>query len=162
MTVSVRALKGEVERGRVGYVAAEDVGRPVTRADCVDGARPCPFVSCKHHLFLDVSGRTGALKLNFPDLEPEELTESCVLDVADRGGATLEELGAMFNMTRERVRQIEHKALQLVRRLPMVRELRESIFDHEQVPSVPASVVTSALCRSVAPPVEDVPVEKGR
>jgi len=36
---------------------------------------------------------------------------SCALDVADRGGATLEEVGALINVTRERVRQIEVMAL---------------------------------------------------
>jgi len=37
-----------------------------------------------------VSARTGAIKLNFPDLEVWEMTETCALDVADRGGTTLE------------------------------------------------------------------------
>jgi hypothetical protein len=85
------------------------VDRPKTRGECGE-ERPCPFVSCKHHLFLDVTPG-GSLRLNFPDLEPEQLIESCALDVADRGAATLEETGAIMNVTRERVRQIEEKAL---------------------------------------------------
>ena len=76
-----------------------------------NGERPCPFVSCKHHLYLDVSARTGAIKLNFPDLEVWEMTETCALDVADRGGTTLEEVGAIMNLTRERIRQVEVKGL---------------------------------------------------
>lgn len=40
------------------------------------------------------------------------MTESCVLDVADRGGATLEEIGDMLGLTRERVRQVEEEALE--------------------------------------------------
>lgn len=80
--------------------------RPATRACCIDGERPCPFVSCKWHLYLDVSP-LGSIKLNFPDLDPDELTETCALDVADRGGAILEQVGALMNITRERVRQLE-------------------------------------------------------
>ena len=91
--------------------------RPRTREDCAGGERPCPWVSCKHHLFLDVA-RTGGIKLNFPDLEVWELTESCALDVADRGngeGVTLEETGALLNLTRERIRQIEKRGLAKLR-----------------------------------------------
>ncbi|HUB07073.1 MAG TPA: DNA-binding protein, partial [Myxococcales bacterium] len=35
--------------------------RPKTRADCVNGPRPCLFVSCKHHLYLDVNPNTGSV-----------------------------------------------------------------------------------------------------
>jgi hypothetical protein len=110
-TISVKRMtKRELELGRLLYPEM-DVERPVTRADCANGERPCPFVSCKHHLFLDVSARTGAIKLNFPDLEVWDMTETCALDVADRGGTTLEEVGAIMNLTRERIRQVEVKAL---------------------------------------------------
>ena len=73
--------------------------------------RPCPFVSCAHHLYLDVNPETGAIKLNFPHLEVWEMAETCSLDVADRGGITLEEVGAMLNLTRERIRQVEVRGL---------------------------------------------------
>lgn len=87
----------------------EDAERPATRGECAGGPRPCPFVSCEHHLYLDVSA-AGGIKLNFPDLAPEELTESCALDVADRGGLPLEAVGAVLRITRERIRQIEEAA----------------------------------------------------
>src|SRR4029079_6406480 len=69
-TISVKRMtKRELELGRLLYPEI-DVQKPKTRAECgVSGERPCPFVSCKHHLYLDVSARTGAIKLNFPDLE---------------------------------------------------------------------------------------------
>jgi hypothetical protein len=79
--------------------------RPATRADC-GTERPCPYVGCRYNLYLDVTV-TGNLKMNFPDLFPENMKVSCVLDVADSGGVTLEETGERLNMTRERVRQIE-------------------------------------------------------
>lgn len=113
-TISVKRMtKRELQLGRLLYPEDEheDVERPRTRADCQDGVRPCPFVSCAHHLYLDVSARTGAIKLNFPDLEPHELVESCALDVADAGGATLERVGEIMNLTRERIRQVEVKAM---------------------------------------------------
>src|SRR5258708_28509488 len=111
-TISVKRMtKRELELGRLLYPDLDDIAPPEARADCVGGARPCPYVSCKHHLYLDVSARTGAIKLNFPDLEVWEMTETCALDVADRGGTTLEEVGAIMNLTRERIRQVEVKGL---------------------------------------------------
>ena len=88
-----------------------DVNRPVHRGDCVEDDRPCPFVGCKHALYLDVNPETGSIKINAPDLEPWEMPETCALDVAARGGSTLEEVGEMLNLTRERVRQIEVRGL---------------------------------------------------
>lgn len=75
------------------------------------GERPCPFVSCTHHLYLDVNPETGSLKINYPGKEPWEIEESCSLDVAERDGMTLEEVGAILNLTRERIRQIEVRGL---------------------------------------------------
>jgi hypothetical protein len=114
--MSKRALReGALELRELGVTRAEyetmDDLRPRTRGDCEQVARPCPFVSCRFHLFVDVSPRSGAIKLNFPDLEPDELLESCSLDVADRGGETLENVGQIINVTRERVRQVEVLAL---------------------------------------------------
>ena len=89
--------------------------RPRTRSDCLPGGcneqRPCPWVSCAAHLYLDVNGRTGSVKLNFPHLEVGEMAETCSLDVADRGGQTLDEVAEHTNITRERSRQIEQRAL---------------------------------------------------
>jgi hypothetical protein len=88
-----------------------DEPRPRTRAECKDMPRPCPFVSCKHHLYLDVNPETGSIKLNFPDLEVWEMRDTCSLDVADRNGITLEEVGEIMNLTRERIRQVEVRGL---------------------------------------------------
>lgn len=84
--------------------------RPRSRLDCLVEERPCPWVSCKHHLYLDVS-EVGSVKLNFPDLEPWEMEDSCALDAADEGGLTLDRVGELLNITRERTRQIEVRAL---------------------------------------------------
>jgi hypothetical protein len=126
-TISVKRMtKRELELGRLLYPEV-DVQRPRQRAECVSGERPCPFVSCKHHLYLDVSARTGAIKLNFPDLEVWEMTETCALDVADRGGTTLEEVGAIMNLTRERIRQVEVKGLAKLEALRDMVALRDYV-----------------------------------
>ncbi len=127
-TISVKRMtKRELELGRLLYPDEEGSKRPETRADCAGGARPCPFVSCKHHLFLDVSARTGAIKLNFPDLDVWEMTETCALDVSDRGGTTLEEVGAIMNLTRERIRQVEVKGLAKLLALRDMMALRDYV-----------------------------------
>lgn len=102
----------ELAVGRALYPPGEhaDVRRPRVRADCVDGPRPCPFVACKHHLYLDVTA-TGSIVMNFPDVEPDELEETCSLDVADGGESTLHRTGELMNLTRERVRQMETRSL---------------------------------------------------
>ena len=110
-TISIRRLsKTELNRGRMLYPET-DYWKPKTRADCVDMERPCPYVSCKYHLYIDVHPVRGSIKVNFPDLEVWEMTETCALDVADRGGITLEEVGEIMNLTRERVRQVETAGL---------------------------------------------------
>ena len=40
----------------------------------------------------------------------------CALDIADQGGLTLEEIGELMGPTRERIRQIEAKALRKLKR----------------------------------------------
>ncbi|HEY2364898.1 MAG TPA: sigma factor-like helix-turn-helix DNA-binding protein [Polyangiaceae bacterium] len=127
-TISVKRMtKRELELGRLLYPDVEGVERPEMREDCQGGERPCPFVSCKHHLYLDVSARTGAIKLNFPDLEVWEMNETCALDIADRGGATLEEVGAIMNLTRERIRQVEVKGLAKLQALRDMAALRDYV-----------------------------------
>lgn len=109
-TVSMRRMsKGALARGAAEYPPREfaHLKRPETRADCEGHVGPCPWVRCKWHLYLDVNEDNGNIKINFPDLEVWEMPETCALDVADRGGLTLEEMGVVANLTRERIRQLE-------------------------------------------------------
>ncbi len=113
-TIATRRLSRE-ELELAEELSTVEVDRPVMRDVCASAVRPCPYVSCKHHLYLDVNPDTGSIKLNFPDLEVWEMRETCALDVADRGGITLEEVGEILNLTRERIRQVEVKGLQKLR-----------------------------------------------
>jgi hypothetical protein len=102
--------------------------RPKVRGDCEPGGineqRPCPWLSCKYHLYLDADKETGSIKVNFPHVKDdfEKMTESCSLDIADRGGITLIEIGKMLNVTRERIRQIESRAIRAAKQLAVEQE----------------------------------------
>lgn len=80
--------------------------RPRVRADCATFPRPCPFVGCKFHLFLEV-GQAGSIKYNFGEdiTVLKDMNDTCALDVAERGGVQLATVGDCLNVTRERVRQ---------------------------------------------------------
>lgn len=86
------------------------VEHPATRGDCQGGPRPCPLVGCRHHIAIEVQPN-GSIVVGYPDRPVEEMTASCSLDVADQGPVTLEQVGALLNLTRERIRQIEAEAL---------------------------------------------------
>ncbi|MBK6461936.1 MAG: hypothetical protein IPF92_13105 [Myxococcales bacterium] len=87
-----------------------DVQRPRTRGECSTGPRPCPWVSCRHHLFAEVE--RGTIRANV-HVAPEDMAagQSCALDVAERGELTLEEIGALFGVSGDRMREIERAAL---------------------------------------------------
>ena len=110
-TIAMKRLtREELRQGALMYPPV-DIPRPTNRSECVGEMRPCPWVACKHHLYLDINPETGSIKINFPDLEPWELKHTCALDVAERGGITLEEVGEIMNLTRERIRQVEVRGL---------------------------------------------------
>lgn len=111
-TIALKRLtREELRQGALMYPPV-DIPRPTSRAECRgEELRPCPWVACKHHLYLDINPETGSIKINFPDLEPWELRHTCALDVAERGGITLEEVGEIMNLTRERIRQVEVRGL---------------------------------------------------
>lgn len=90
--------------------------RPRTRDECADIPRPCPFVSCRYNMYLDVR-EDGAVRFNFPDREPHEMVASCSLDLASDGPRTLDIIGALMGMSKERARQLEATGLRKVKDL---------------------------------------------
>jgi hypothetical protein len=112
--MSQKHLRAEANQDMTGQISALmfATARPFVRGDCLHGMRPCPFVGCRYHLYLDVQP-SGSLTCNFPEIDPDELDESCILDTIDvRGPMTLEDVSVLMNLSRERVRQIEEAALQ--------------------------------------------------
>ncbi len=142
-TMSRKEIARELRRQRAfGLIDPEldaiiqemEARRPRSRSECATAQRPCMFISCKHHLYLDVNPSTGSIKLNFPDKEVWELDETCALDVADRGGITLEEVGSIMNLTRERIRQVETRGLLKLRAIA------------EDEPRIPGEASAKAHC----------------
>ena len=125
-TIAMKRLTREELRLGALVNPPVDVPRPRTRAECESDIRPCPWVACKHHLYLDVNPETGSIKINFPDLEPWEMNETCALDVADRSGITLEEVGEIMNLTRERIRQVEVRGLLKLKMTPALEAFDDS------------------------------------
>ena len=107
-----------------------DLRRPRVRGDCAGGERPCPFVTCRHHMAVEVLD-TGSLRI-VSHLDLETLPQTCSLDVADAGEHTLEQVGVLLNLTRERVRQLERKGLKSAHAFARLYGIRE-----DAVPFVP-------------------------
>lgn len=136
--VTVNAAQPPVSKLSAAEVAELERLRPRTRGDCVDGPRPCPWVGCRHHLYLDAF-TNGSVKFNFPDIEPWDMRESCSLDVAARGGQTLDEVGATMNLTRERMRQLEVSALLVIRMASPSPDEVGALLLHPPAPTTPAA-----------------------
>lgn len=77
---------------------------PETSAGCPGDRHSCAYFSCRHNLRLEVGGRSNGSIYHNPH-------GGCALDYADSGPMTLEEIGYVMGITRERVRQIEAAAL---------------------------------------------------
>jgi DNA-directed RNA polymerase sigma subunit (sigma70/sigma32) len=55
------------------------------------------------------------------------MQDTCALDIAERGGVTLEEVGAIMNLTRERIRQVEVSGLEKLQQQDIASDL-EDVF----------------------------------
>jgi len=78
---------------------------PKTRADCVDGPRPCPWISCRYHLGLphESTKRGGS-------------TNTCTLDLVVDGALPMAAIATELGVSIARIHQIETRALYKIRR----------------------------------------------
>jgi len=118
------ALRQE-ERPNLAEMREMERERPRVRGDCIDGPRPCPWISCRYHLGVDVKA-SGGIVVNYggpngPTGDGKQPT--CALDEADRKDLTLDAIGNMLGITREAVRHIEVAA---------IRKLKDGIFAQEE------------------------------
>ena len=113
---------------------------PTNRKQCSGNERPCPWVRCKFHLVLE--SFSSPHLVSDDEIVDKLLTmpETCLLDVVENGEKTLEEVGTILGITRERVRQLEglsdkeyiKKGIQKIRKHPKKMracvEIREGLF----------------------------------
>lgn len=94
--------------------------RPKTRGECADVPRPCPFVSCRHHLYLDVD-RLGNIAEHAAD--PLEMEASCSLDVADEEEPMgLVEIGRLIGINKQLAHRISCEVSGRFRRIDVLAE----------------------------------------
>ena len=107
-------------------MAEATTARPQTRGDCANGPRPCPWVSCKHHLLLEVSEKTGHIRYNWDPDRLEQMPHTCALDVADLGAHSEEEIAQLMGLTQTGISAVSRRGTERAReaakviRLPVV------------------------------------------
>jgi hypothetical protein len=135
-TLGVRLATKTEQRIRDLLYPERSYWRPRSRRDCAKIARPCPYVACRHHLYLDVDPKTGGLKLNHPDLEPWELEPSCSLDIAEDHRRDQDSIGHILNITGSAIAIIEEKVL------AKLRESAQHCSRHGHLEGVPSIAET--------------------
>lgn len=103
------ALKQEV-------VSLPVLQRPRTRAECADQPRPCPWVSCEHHLYGSIDKR-GHYVIAQPWLEPHELEHSCAIDVAENEEINQEEAALICGMHRSDLARLEARVARKLKKV---------------------------------------------
>jgi hypothetical protein len=106
---------------------------PATRGECKDGPRPCPLVSCRHHLALDIA-EDGRLFLahDFDESNADSIVEAlaampetCALDVAERGGIDRETAGDILGIGHDMVKLSSMRAMAKIRAMGIEFDERE-------------------------------------
>jgi hypothetical protein len=109
-------------RARAAEIASVEAQRPKTRADCVDGPRPCPWVGCRYHLrtplrFEPATDGSGRVHVRFMAAQAEDLSwlddgdaPTCALDIAETVAlsgevASRKLLARLLGATRQAIQQ---------------------------------------------------------
>lgn len=120
-----RITADDLRIGKLLY--PEKIQKPKIRKDCENSERPCLYISCRYNLYLEENN--GNVKTNSKN--PHNLKESCTLDVAAKGENTLEFIADLFGLTRERIRQIEERAIAKIEKDKFSLPILKDYFNQE-------------------------------
>lgn len=81
----------------------DGIKRPTKRSECIDGPRPCPWVSCRHHLLLEVA--SAAPKINADGVKRDARPTTIRLNMASQSGDLGRRPGLLASAPAEIVRQ---------------------------------------------------------
>lgn len=132
---------------------------PKTRAGCVNGPRPCPWLRCRYHMLQDllpqIWRKPSRRPLGPDQLDPDDtdaavdylfkMPYTCVLDAVGPDSKTLEEVGQIFNITRERIRQLEARAVRRQRIIRILLGLVGRAFLEEELGAAELSRILRAV-----------------
>ncbi len=114
--VHLQVIQGEAATD--AELAELEAVRPKKRGHCEGGTRPCPFLSCRHHLLINhestnkvlrIAGRPGGVSDDDVLAALFSMEDTCALDVVgghDGDALSLSEVGRRMRISRERIRQI--------------------------------------------------------
>ena len=75
-------------------------GLPLTRAECIDGPRPCPWVACRHHLALEAAQYRSQIYPRTDDVLDGVIDDpSCSLDY-EYDPQSLNQIALIFGVDR--------------------------------------------------------------
>lgn len=111
-----------------------DDARPRTRGDCADQPRPCPYVTCKHHLLTEISsdgrlffnGNADGSSIDAAVDSLESMPETCALDVADGGGFSAGQVAEYLGVSERWMLKTQAEAITKIRTSPDVVQLRKA------------------------------------
>lgn len=102
--------------------------RPLQRADCVAGPRPCPWIGCRWHMCWE---QREIKRMILSDTHPRlaaamimDMDQTCVLDVCDEPNSE-RSLGRALGVTHQAVAQALKRALDNLRWSEDRRTLKE-------------------------------------
>lgn len=114
--------KFDIEKSDMNAEESE-ILRPKTRGDCKEGVRPCPWVSCRHHIYSEIDP-------NFTmDVDLNRLEETCILDIADSGSISLLEIADLMCAKREKIKQLEARGLRKLKYNSKAKQINDDFKD---------------------------------
>ena len=91
--------------------------RPKTRGECADMPRPCPFLSCRHHLAHDWAKPYYGKRPTDDELTERivDAEHTCSLDVADKREHSIAEVAEVMQTTESAINKASWRAGKHVR-----------------------------------------------